>query len=47
MPVTTYSAHWIADASFRRAVANYLEQEREHVALDEEVLAEQAPYRRG
>ena len=27
-PVTTHSAHWIADPSFRRAVANYLTQER-------------------
>lgn len=46
-PVTTYSAHWIADPSFRRAVANYLEQERAQVARDVDVLSGFTPFRRG
>lgn len=46
-PVTTYSAHWIADPSFRRAVANYLEQERAQVARNVEVLGDYTPFRKG
>ena len=46
-PVTTYSAHWIADPSFRRAVAHFLEQERAQVARDVEVLGEYTPFRKG
>ena len=47
MPTTTHSAHYIADPSFRRAVANYLESERREVAYQGEVLAEHAPFRHG
>ncbi len=47
MPVTTYSAHWIANAAFRTAIANYLDSEREHVAETVEALAELGPYRKG
>ena len=32
LPTTTHSAHYIADPNFRRAVANYLENERREVA---------------
>ena len=46
-PVTTYSAHWIADPSFRRAVADYLVRERAQVAHDVEVLAGYTPFRKG
>jgi len=46
MPVTTYSAHWIANAAFRTAIANYLDSEREHVAETVEALAELGPYRK-
>ncbi len=46
LPVTTYSAHYIADPSLRRAVADYLEHEREYVAYESRALAEHAPYRR-
>ena len=42
---TTYSAHYIADPNFRRAVANYLEHERREVAAQGEALAEHAPFR--
>jgi len=47
LPKPTYSAHYIAHAGLRRAVADYLEHEREAVADHIEELAEKAPFRRG
>jgi len=47
MPQTTYSAHHIADKNLRRAVENYLVQERREVAYQGEALAGHAPFRRG
>lgn len=47
LPVETHSLHWIADASFRRAVADYLEQERAAVSEDIEILTAYGPFRRG
>jgi predicted N-acyltransferase len=47
LPATTYSAHFIADPGFRRAVARYLEGERAAVAEDAAALMEYAPYRKG
>ncbi len=44
-PITTYSAHWIADPGFRAAVADYVERERRQVAQDQEVLEEYLPFR--
>ena len=46
MPVETYSAHWIAEPSLRRAVERYLEQERLAVAEENEDLAGLGPYRK-
>lgn len=46
LPAPTYSAHWIADAGLRRAVARYLEHEREAVTLDGELLTAAGPYRK-
>jgi predicted N-acyltransferase len=46
VPVPTYSAHYIAHAGLRRAVGEYLEQEREYVDAEREQLAEAAPYKR-
>src|SRR3954453_22081766 len=46
-PVPTYSAHFIADPNFRRAVADFLEREREAVAREIDALAEMAPFRKG
>lgn len=45
-PATTWSAHWIADARFRRAIGAYLEQE--HAAIDQyiETVREHTPFRR-
>ncbi len=45
-PTTTHSLHWIADAGFRAAIADYLEKERRHVSHTSEVLAGFAPYRK-
>jgi predicted N-acyltransferase len=47
LPVTTYSAHWLADPRLARAVSDYLEREREAVAFEQAELGEHAPYRRG
>lgn len=46
LPVETYSAHWIADPSFRRAVERFLTQEREAVAQMNADLTEMGPYRK-
>ena len=45
-PVETYSAHWIADPNFRRAVADYLRREREAVGEEIEFLADFTPFRK-
>jgi predicted N-acyltransferase len=46
MPVTTYSAHYIADAGLRRAIADYLKHERAYVQAEAEELAALAPFRK-
>jgi uncharacterized protein len=45
LPVPTYSAHWIPDPGFRRAVAAFLAREREMVERNIEHLAEFSPFR--
>jgi predicted N-acyltransferase len=47
LPVETHSLHWIADPGFRRAVADYLAQERRAVEGEIEVLTAYGPFRRG
>jgi uncharacterized protein len=46
MPNTTYSAHYIANPSFRRAVADYLVRERAGVEAFGQELAAAAPFRK-
>jgi predicted N-acyltransferase len=46
MPTTTYSAHYIADPSLRRAIADYLVRERAYVAAAGEELSSLAPFRK-
>ena len=46
-PVTTYSAHEIADIRLERAVADYLERERRQVAATIEAYEDFAPFRKG
>ena len=45
LPTATYSAHWIPDPGFRRAVAQFLERERVMVERKIEGLAEYSPFR--
>jgi predicted N-acyltransferase len=46
LPVKTYSAHWIGDTGFRRAVDTYLKQERPAVEQEIEALMEYSPFRK-
>jgi predicted N-acyltransferase len=46
MPVPTYSAHYIADSSFRRAVEDFLERERDAVERQIAGLATLSPFKR-
>lgn len=46
MPARTHSLHWIGDAGFRRAVAEYLEAERQAVGEEIDWLSERSPFRR-
>jgi predicted N-acyltransferase len=45
VPQATYSAHWIADAGFRDAIARYLKEERNYVQQDIDYLNEHTPFR--
>lgn len=47
LPRLTHSAHWIANADLRRAVARYLDRERAYVRGLGEELADLGPFRRG
>jgi uncharacterized protein len=46
LPATTYSAHWIGDTGFRKAVERYLTDEREAVAEAAAHYSDAAPYRK-
>jgi predicted N-acyltransferase len=45
-PVPTWSAHYITDPNFRRAVADYLVRERAGVEADQSALAGFTPFKR-
>lgn len=45
VPQATYSAHWIADAGLRDAIARYLKEERQYVQQDIDYLNEHTPFR--
>ena len=47
LPVTTHSLHWIQDPGFRDAIDRYLQEEREAVSQDVEVLTNYGPFKRG
>jgi len=47
LPKPTYSLHWIADPGFRRAIAAYLDAERDAVNEEIEVLTDYGPFRKG
>jgi hypothetical protein len=43
--VPTYSAHWVRDPAFRRAIESALEQERQALRGEMDLLAGHSPYR--
>ena len=45
LPTTTRSVHWIADPGFRRAVADYLQHERQEVQREIDYLDRFSPFR--
>jgi uncharacterized protein len=45
-PVATWSAHYIADAGFRRAVAEFLERERAAEEVEADFLAQHLPFKK-
>lgn len=47
VPRPTWSAHYIADAGFRRAVADFLYRERAAVAADRDYLSGRVPFKKG
>ncbi|MET0250031.1 MAG: peptidogalycan biosysnthesis protein, partial [Sphingobium sp.] len=46
-PQPTFSAHFIPDPAFRRAVTAFVDAERESVRDDRLWLTEHAPFRKG
>jgi predicted N-acyltransferase len=46
-PTLTYSAHFIPDPGFRRAVEDFVARERAMVEQNAAMLAEEGPYRKG
>jgi uncharacterized protein len=46
LPNTTYSAHYIADPAFRRAIDDYLKRERAYVEAAGRELREGSPFRK-
>lgn len=47
LPVTTHSVHDLTHKGLRRAVADYLEHERQQVEQMGEILTEHSPFRKG
>ena len=45
-PTTTWSSHWLCDAEFRVAVADFLDRETSHVDMYMEHVEDRVPYRR-
>jgi predicted N-acyltransferase len=46
LPSTTYSAHYIANAALRQAIANYLDHERTYMVESGKELMEASPFRK-
>jgi predicted N-acyltransferase len=47
VPRPTFSAHWIAHVGLRRAIANFLDEERPAILADMAALADESPFRKG
>jgi len=46
VPVPTWSAHYIPDAGFRRAIGDFLARERASVECDQEFLGTMTPFKK-
>jgi uncharacterized protein len=46
VPVPTFSAHWVVDSGFRRAIEDYLKRERPAVEQEIEGLKQYSPFRK-
>jgi hypothetical protein len=46
LPAPTYSAHYITDPGFRRAIGDFLDRERAAIEEEMALLAAESPYRR-
>ncbi len=46
VPMQTHSAHWIANPSFRDAIAHFLMREREAVEADIDYLSDHTPFKK-
>ena len=46
LPTPTWSVHWMRDEGFARAIADYLQAERDAVDQEIEILTEYGPFRR-
>lgn len=46
LPTQTHSLHWVNDAGFADAIANYLKAEREAVEEEIEILTDYGPFKR-
>ncbi len=47
LPSPTFSAHWITHEGLRRAIGNFLDEERPAIIADMDALAEESPFRKG
>ncbi len=45
LPEATYSAHWIPDPAFRRAIADYLDSERRYVQEEIDLVEHNSPFK--
>jgi predicted N-acyltransferase len=45
LPTMTWSGHWIADAQFRQAIGQFLEQERRYIQSYQDELLKHSPYK--
>jgi len=44
-PTTTYSAHWIEQADFRHAIADFIKHEQEHIENYEQNMQSHSPFK--
>ena len=46
MPKPTFSAHWVAHSGLRRAISNFLDDERRGIRAEMAALEQQSPFRK-